>query len=125
MRTLWVCNISGGPFQYTATKPGTTALGREEAHRELRISPAEFAEVAAEPGRTLDFVKVASHEKAEVLSAFAAHKAGVTAGHALANQARLKHRRVSGARVSGGDGPFTEGTGSRYPAPVYCRLAVR
>ena len=24
MRTLWVCNISGGPFQFNATKPGTT-----------------------------------------------------------------------------------------------------
>src|SRR5262245_54530499 len=32
MRTLWVCNISGGPFQYTATRPGTTPLGLEEAH---------------------------------------------------------------------------------------------
>src|SRR4029453_13382523 len=27
MRTLWVCNISGGPFQYTATKPGNTPVG--------------------------------------------------------------------------------------------------
>jgi hemoglobin len=82
MRTLWVCNISGGPFQYTATKPGTTALGLEEAHRGLRISPAEFDEVAAELGRTLDFVKVPKREKAEVLAAFAAHKAEVTAGYA-------------------------------------------
>ena len=39
MRTLWVCNISGGPFQFTATKPGKTPLGLEEAHRDLRISP--------------------------------------------------------------------------------------
>jgi hemoglobin len=39
MRTLWVCNVSGGPFQFTATKPGTTPLGLEEAHRALRISP--------------------------------------------------------------------------------------
>ena len=81
MRTLWVCNISGGPFQYTATKPGTTALGLEEAHRELRISPAEFDEVAAELGRTLDFVKVPSREKTEVLAVFSAHKAEVTAGY--------------------------------------------
>src|SRR5262245_30617606 len=48
MRTLWVCNVSGGPFQFKATKPGTTPLGLEEAHRNLRISPAEFDEVAAE-----------------------------------------------------------------------------
>ena len=39
MRTLWVCNVSGGPFQFTATKPGTTPLGLEEAHRDLRITP--------------------------------------------------------------------------------------
>jgi hemoglobin len=24
MRTLWVCNVSGGPFQFTATKTGKT-----------------------------------------------------------------------------------------------------
>ncbi len=81
MRTLWVCNISGGPFQYTATKPGATPLGLEEAHRNLKISPAEFDEVAAELGRTLDFVKIPNAEKAEVLAAFAAHKAEVTAGY--------------------------------------------
>jgi hemoglobin len=84
MRTLWVCNISGGPFQFTATKPGKTALGLEEAHRNLRISPAEFDEVAAELGRTLDFFKVPKPEKAEVLAAFAAHKDEVTAGYAAA-----------------------------------------
>jgi hemoglobin len=73
MRTLWVCNISGGPFQYTATRPGATPLGLEEANRDLRISPAEFDEVAAELGRTLDFFKVPKAEKGEVLAAFAAH----------------------------------------------------
>ena len=82
MRTLWVCNISGGPFQFTATRPGKTPLGLEEAHRNLRISPAEFDEVAAELGRTLDFAKVPKREKAEVLAAFAAHKDEVTAGYA-------------------------------------------
>ena len=81
MRTLRVCNVSGGPFQYTATKPGTTPLGLEEAHRNLRISPDEFDDVAAELGRTLDFVKVPEREKAEVLAAFAAHKSEVTAGY--------------------------------------------
>jgi len=81
MRTLWVSNVSGGPFQYTATKPGTTPLGLEEAHRDLRISPAEFDEVAAELGRTLDFFKVPKREKGETLAAFAAHKNEVTAGY--------------------------------------------
>ena len=86
MRTLWVCNVSGGPYTFTATKPGKTPLGLEEAHRDLRISPAEFDEVAAELGRTLDFVKVPKAEKGEVLAAFAAHKDEVTAGYVAANK---------------------------------------
>ena len=86
MRTLWVAEVSGGPFKFTATKPGKTALGLEEAHRDLRISPAEFDEVAAELGRTLDFAKVPKREKAEVLAAFAAHKDEVTAGYVAVNK---------------------------------------
>jgi hemoglobin len=81
MRTLWVCEVTGGPFDFSATKPGKTELGLEEAHRNLKISPAEFDEVAAELGRTLDHFKVPAREKGEVLSAFAAHKGEVTAGY--------------------------------------------
>jgi hemoglobin len=80
MRTLWVCNVAGGPFEYTATRPGSTPLGLEEAHRELHIAPSEFDEVAAELGRTLDAFKVPQREKDEVLAAFAAHKPEVTEG---------------------------------------------
>jgi hemoglobin len=81
MRTLWVCNVAGGPQQYAATKPGSTPLGLEEAHRGLKISPTQFDEVAAELGRTLDFFKVPEREKEEVLAAFAAHKGEVTQGY--------------------------------------------
>lgn len=88
MRTLWVCQVSGGPFEFTATKPGATPLGLEEAHRDLRISPAEFDEVAAELGRTLDRFKVPKREKGEVLAAFAAHKGEVTAGYVAAKKDR-------------------------------------
>lgn len=87
MRTLWVCNVSGGPFEYTPTVPGSTVLGLEEAHRRLRISPDEFDEVAAELGRTLDAVGVPSQEKDEVLAAFAAHKDEVTEGYRTAGAA--------------------------------------
>ena len=80
-RTLWVCQVSGGPFKFSATKPGKTELGLEEAHRNLKISPEEFDEVAAELGRSLDFAKVPAKEKGEVLAAFAAHKGEVTAGY--------------------------------------------
>lgn len=83
MRTLWVCDVAGGPFEYAATKPGSTPLGLEVAHRELKISPAQFDEVAAELGRTLDFFKVPEGEKGEVLAAFAAHKGEVTEGYSV------------------------------------------
>lgn len=86
MRTLWVCNVSGGPFQYSPTRPGSTNLGLENAHRDLRISPAEFDEVAAELARTLDHFSVPEREKGEVLAAFAAHKDEVTAGYRAANR---------------------------------------
>ncbi len=81
MRTLWVCEVTGGPFKFSPTKPGKTELSLEEAHRDLKISPEEFDEVAAELGRTLDFFKVPPREKGEVLAAFAAHKNEVKAGY--------------------------------------------
>ena len=80
MRTLWVCKVSGGPFEYTATKPGSTTVGLEVAHHDLKISPAQFDEVAAELGRTLAVFKVPGRETSEVLAAFAAHRGEVTAG---------------------------------------------
>src|SRR5262245_42352125 len=43
MRTLWVGEASGGPYKFSATRPGKTALGLEEAHRDLKISPEERA----------------------------------------------------------------------------------
>lgn len=84
MRTLWVLNVAGGPFIYSATRPGDTPLGLEEAHRDLHISPEEFDEVAAELGRTLDHFKIPQAEKDEVLAAFAAHKAEVNEGYRVA-----------------------------------------
>ena len=81
MRTLWVCDVAGGPYKFTATKPGATLLGLEEAHRELHITSEEFDAVAGELGRSLDFFKVPEREKGEVLTAFAAHKGEVTEGY--------------------------------------------
>ncbi len=81
MRTLWVCNVAGGPFEYIAVRPGDTPLGLEEAHRELKISPDEFDAVAVELARTLDFFNVPEREKGEVLAAFAAHKGEVNEGY--------------------------------------------
>ena len=117
MRTLWVCNVAGGPQQYAATNPGSTTLGLEEAHRELRISPDEFDEVAAELGRTLDIFKVPEREKDEVLAAFAAHKGEVTEGYspvspgAHDSRARDDHSgaRRPAARARGAPRPRTDG----------------
>ncbi len=81
MRTTWVAEATGGPMRFVATKPGKAKLGLEEAHRDFKISPEEFDEVAAELGRTLDHFKVPKTEKNEVLAAFAAHKNEVTVGY--------------------------------------------
>ncbi|HXG99713.1 MAG TPA: group 1 truncated hemoglobin [Sphingomicrobium sp.] len=88
MRTLWVCNVAGGPLQYTATRPGSTPVGLEVAHRGLKISPAQFDEVAAELGRSLAAFKVPQPETEEVLAAFAAHKGEVTEGYLMAEDAK-------------------------------------
>lgn len=80
MRTLWVCNVAGGPYEYVGTAPGHDPLSLEEAHRALQIAPEEFDAVAGELARSLDFFKVPQREKDEVLAAFAAHKGEVTEG---------------------------------------------
>jgi hemoglobin len=80
MRTLWVCQVAGGPFEYVATKPGHDPLSLEAAHRELQIAPDEFDAVAGELAKSLDFFHVPELEKSQVLAAFAAHKGEVTEG---------------------------------------------
>ena len=80
MRTLWVCDVAGGPFEYVGTKPGHDQLGLEDAHRSLRIAPDEFDAVAGVLAQTLDQFGVPEREKQEVLAAFAAHKGEVTEG---------------------------------------------
>ena len=123
MRTLWVCSVTGGPQRYAATKLGSTPLGLEEAHRELKISPVQFDEVAAELGRALDFFKVPEREKEEVLAAFAAHKGEVTEGYshsALVGLSRSRSTRRATACLHGwagggwaGVGPAGSGVGGR------------
>ena len=80
MRTLWLCNVAGGPQGYVGTHPGREQLSLEEAHRDLHIAPDEFDAVAGILARTLDEFKIPEAEKGEVLAAFAAHKGEVTEG---------------------------------------------
>ena len=100
MRTLWLCEVAGGPFQFSPTHPGRTHLGLEEAHRDLQIDLEEFDAVAGELGRTLDAFKVPAKEKDEVLSAFAAHKGEVTEGATAA--AGVEVRRLLVRRLQEG-----------------------
>ena len=87
MRTLWVCEVAGGPQRFVATEPGRAPLGLEEAHREFAITPEEFDEVAAELQRSLLTLGVPEQETGEVLAAFALHKGEVTEG-SMAGAAR-------------------------------------
>ncbi len=80
MRTLWVCDVAGGPFKYVGTRPGRDQLSLEEAHRSLAIDSGEFDAVAVELAKALDHFGVPEREKNEVLGAFAAHKPEVTEG---------------------------------------------
>lgn len=70
MRTLWICEATGGPFRYTGKPMG-------EAHEDLHITSEEFDEVGAEIASALDHFSVPDREKQEVLAAIAARKAEV------------------------------------------------
>jgi hemoglobin len=67
MRTLWLCEQAGGPFQYTGKDMG-------EAHKNLHLTSDEFDEVGAEIARALDHFGVPEREKDEVLAAIVARK---------------------------------------------------
>ncbi len=74
MRTLWLADISGGPYTFVPTKPGKCPLSLENAHAEFHMTPLEFDSVAQELARSLDKFGVPAREKGEVLAAFSAHK---------------------------------------------------
>ena len=74
MRTLWVCDVSGGPYTFVATKPGKTPLGLENAHKKFHITSREFDRVAKILRDSLKHFKVPQTEIKEVLGAFNAHK---------------------------------------------------
>ena len=70
MRTLWLCQAAGGPFEYTGKELG-------EAHEDLHITSDEFDEVGAEIASALDHFKVPERERQEVLAAIVSKKAEV------------------------------------------------
>jgi hemoglobin len=70
MRTLWICQMAGGPFQYTGKELG-------EAHADLHITSDEFDEVGAEIAGALDYFKVPEGEKQELLAVIVSKKTEV------------------------------------------------
>ena len=70
MRTLWICQATGGPFQYTGKD-------MHEAHKDLHLTSEEFDEVGTEIANALDHFNVPEREKGEVLAAIVARKAEV------------------------------------------------
>jgi hemoglobin len=70
MRTLWLCQAAGGPFEYTGKEMG-------DAHKDLHITSEEFDEVGAEIASALDHLNVPDREKQEVLAAIVARKTEV------------------------------------------------
>lgn len=63
MRTIWIANKAGGPFEYTG-KP------LSEAHPRFKLTEAEFKEVGAEIVRALEFFKVPQREQQELVKAY-------------------------------------------------------
>ncbi len=70
MRTLWICEVTGGPFRYTGKEMG-------DAHKDLHITSEEFDEVGVEIANALDHFNVPDREKQEVLAAIVARKTEV------------------------------------------------
>jgi hemoglobin len=80
MRTLWLCAVSGGPFNYKGTVSGKCPLSLENAHRKFEISPEEFDEVVRVLSQSLNHFSIPQKEKNEVIAAFIAHKTEVDTG---------------------------------------------
>ena len=76
LRTLWLCAVAGGPFQYTGKTLG-------DAHFDFELTSTEFDAGSGVLADALDHFKLPKGEKEEVLAAFAAFKPAVTAGSIL------------------------------------------
>jgi hemoglobin len=86
MRTLWLCNVAGGPYTYVPTNMGKCPLSLENAHKNLQISPEEFKAVADELKNSLNHFNVPEKEQTEVMNAFGAHMNEIIYGYNVANK---------------------------------------
>ena len=80
MRTLWVADVTGGPYKYVSTKPGRCDTCVEEVHRSLRITENEYQRFTDIISTVLDMHGVKNPEKTEVMDAMAKHKKEVLEG---------------------------------------------
>lgn len=80
MRTLWVADISGGPYEFVATKHGVCPMSLENAHSKFKISPEEFEAVAKVLQRAMAYYNVPKKEQNEVLEAFGSHQEDINYG---------------------------------------------
>ncbi len=78
MRTLWVCDITGGPFKFRSSTEEKHNLNLSSQHCPFKISSKEFDAVASELYKAMTYYKVPTKEKNEVMQAFAAHKNEIT-----------------------------------------------
>jgi hemoglobin len=79
MRTLWLANVSGGPYQFVPTHPEPSLLNLENAHCPLKITSAEFQAAADVLQHAMEEANVRGKEQKEVLKAFQAHSGEVIA----------------------------------------------
>ena len=67
MRTLWICQAAGGPFQYTGKD-------MHEAHKDFHITLGRVRRGRRRDRRALDHFGVPEREKQELLAAIVARK---------------------------------------------------
>ena len=78
MRTLWVCSVAGGPFNYKGTHPDAgNVFGLHNAHAKFHITSEEFDAVAKELKSAMKHYKVPEALIKQVLTVFGQHKSEV------------------------------------------------
>lgn len=80
MRTLWVADITGGPYGFVSTHGKGKSLNLFEAHRDLHITSLEFDTVAEILYRTMMDFDVSKHAMDQVITAFMSHKKEIARG---------------------------------------------
>jgi hemoglobin len=87
MRTLWVADVTGGPYEFTSSGSNARAcpfsgrnttgdqhLNLQQAHCKVKISSDQFDAVAQELQITMNEFKIPTSLQSQILSAFNAHK---------------------------------------------------